>query len=229
LKIVGYQGISLLDFPGRVATILFTPGCNFRCPFCQNPDLVDPDKPAELFEEIEELLQPRLGFIDGVSITGGEPTLQKGLADFLIKIRSMGLQTKLDTNGYRPQVLKDLMDAGLLDFVAMDFKSSLERYGEAAGTAVDVSRVEETVDILLASKVEHEFRTTVVPGLVALEDVVAIAQRIAGANAYRLHQFNNKTTLDPALADVQAFTPEELDAMAEKAKEFVPDTRVRGI
>lgn len=231
IKIVGYQGVSLIDFPGRIATVLFTPGCNFACPFCQNPELVNPSaglSPASP-REVEELLETRKKFIDGVSITGGEPTLLSDLPDFLKKLKGMNLQTKVDTNGYLPKVIKSIIDGNLVDFIAMDIKASLEKYQVAAGTMVDISRIEKTIDILIKSDIEYEFRTTVVPGLHTAEDIKSISRRIEGAAAFRLHQFSNKQTLDSAYTEVSPYLPEEMENLAKVAGDYVADVKVRGI
>ena len=166
MKISGLQKLTLLDYPGRVACTVFMGGCNFRCPFCHNSQLLGPD--AETFMETEELLtflKSRVGVLEGVCITGGEPTLQKDLPDLLRAIKEMGYAVKLDTNGYRPEVLKALVAEGLVDYVAMDVKNSPEQYAITCGIesdGFDLSRIEESLRFLMEDTVDYELRTTVV-------------------------------------------------------------------
>ena len=231
MNIAGYHGVSLIDFPGHICTILFTPGCNFACPFCQNPDLIRPPENSTWVEidEVWKLLEGRAKFIDGVSITGGEPTLQPDLIDFLGQLRDRNLPVKLDTNGYRPQVLQDVMERELVAFVAMDFKTSLERYPEAAGRPVNLEKLETSIELLRNGKVPYEFRTTVVPDLVTETEIEQIGRRIEGARSWRLHQFSNRKTYDPALADLKPYVPDRLRALAELGRKYVADTKTRGI
>jgi pyruvate formate lyase activating enzyme len=231
MKIVGYQGVSLIDFPGHIASVLYTTGCNFACPYCQNPDLVKKNSSAHPMapNQIEEIIFERKGFIDGVSITGGEPTLWADLPDFLQKLRDMDLKTKVDTNGYLPDVIANLLEKGLVDFVAMDIKSSFDKYAQAAGTNVDIGRVDRSIELLMNSNVDYEFRTTVHPDSVTKDDIKQIAARISGAKSYRLQQFSNRITLDPALVNVKPYLPAILQEMAEIARQYVPDTKIRGI
>jgi len=231
MQIRGWMKTSLIDYPGKIATVLFTSSCNFRCPYCQNSELVlHPDglpeiDPAEIFQ----LLTRRRGLVDGVAITGGEPTLQKGLDDFLRKARELGLAIKLDTNGYRPQVLRELLEQGLLDYVAMDVKAPLAKYSLAAGVPVDGRRIEESVRLVLSSGMEHEFRTTVVPGIVAPEDVEEIARLIAGAGKYVLQQFRPQGTLDPHYREIAPYPAQMLLEMAQVAGRWIGEVEVRGL
>lgn len=230
MQIRGWVKTSLIDYPGKIATVLFTSGCNFRCPYCQNSELVlHPESlpeidPAEIFQ----LLTRRRGLIDGVVITGGEPTLQKGIENFLRKVKELGLATKLDTNGYRPQVLRELFERGLLDYVAVDIKTSLAKYPLAAGVPVDMRRIEESVRLIMSSGIDHEFRTTVVPGIVASEDVEEIAKLIAGAGKYILQQFRPQVTLDPHFREITPYPAETLLEMAQVAERWI-DVEVRGL
>lgn len=163
MKISGLQKLTLLDFPGRVACTVFFGGCNFRCPFCHNFELVDGSTPPLMDEEeLLTFLKSRTGILDGVCITGGEPTLQPRLPDLLREIKDMGYQVKLDTNGYRPEVLRSLVAEGLVDYVAMDVKNSPDLYGATVGLdSMDLSRIEESIRFLLENRVDYEFRTTV--------------------------------------------------------------------
>ena len=164
MKIAGLQKMTLLDFPGKVACTVFLPGCNFRCPFCHNAELLEGEIPALMDDrELLTFLEKRRGVLDGVCISGGEPTLHPGLGNLLRAIKGMGYQIKLDTNGYRPGVLKQLAADGLLDYVAMDIKNSPARYAETAGVGpMDLSALEESIRFLMNGDLEYEFRTTVV-------------------------------------------------------------------
>lgn len=231
LKIAGCLGVSLIDFPGRVATVLFLPGCNFACPYCQNPELIHPDNDEDYasVEEILSFLEERKRFIDGISVTGGEPTIHKDLPELFSKIKALGLDLKIDTNGYLPGRLRELVEGGLVDFVAMDLKAGLDKYDAAAGKKIDISRIEESIDFLIHSEIDHEFRITVVPGLVSEEDVVGLAQRIKGARSLRFNQFSNKKVYDPEYGDIKPYVPDVLKQMMIQARKFVPDTKIRGI
>ena len=174
---------SLIEYPGHIADVLYVGACNFRCPYCYNVDLVlrpeqlpDMDEPSLLRQ-----LRRRVGFVDALVITGGEPTLQTDLIPFLSEVRQTGAAIKLDTNGYRPDVLSQCLERGVLDYVAMDIKTTLARYEQAAGVPVEVERVRQSIALLLQAGIDSEFRTTVVPGLVEVEDVRAIEQLIRGA------------------------------------------------
>lgn len=230
MQVKGWVKTSLIDYPGKIATVLFTGGCNFRCPYCQNSDLVlHPETFPEVdLAEVFQLLTRRRGLVDGVVITGGEPTLHNGIEDLLRKVKELGLAAKLDTNGYRPEVLKDLWERELLDYVAMDIKTSLAKYHLAAGVPVDVERIEESVRLILSLGIEHEFRTTVVPDIVTPKDIEEIATLIAGANRYVLQQFRPQQTLDPRWREVAPYPAEVLLEMARAAENWVGKVEVRG-
>lgn len=182
MKIGGYVPCSLGDYPGRIAAVVFTQGCNWRCPWCHNPALVYPEKfTASLSEDdVVGRLTARRGKLDGVVVTGGEPTLQPDLAEFLGRVKALGFLVKLDTNGSRPQIVGALLAAGLVDFVAMDVKAPWPRYGEAVGAPVAVKKLTETLALVRESGVEHQLRTTRWPGLGA-EDEPAIAEIVRGS------------------------------------------------
>ena len=177
MKIYGLNKTTLLDYPGHVAAAVFLGGCNCRCPFCQNGDLVlRPESQAEIGEEeLFAFLKKRKGILSGVCITGGEPTLEKELGELAGKIKEMGYLVKLDTNGLRPEVVGELLEDGLLDYIAMDVKNSMERYGETVGLEkIDVGKIRETIDLMMASGIDYEFRTTVVKELHGKKDMEAI-------------------------------------------------------
>lgn len=194
MQINGFQKLTLLDFPGKVACIVFTAGCNFRCPFCHNASLVthiDNDLRIDE-EEIFTYLQKRQGLLDGVCITGGEPLLQQGIEEFIKKIKALGYYVKLDTNGSYPEKLKKLIDNKLVDYVAMDIKNSKEKYMKTSGVEnISLENIEKSISLLLENKVEYEFRTTVVNELHTVEDIENIANWIKGAPKYFLQNFTD--------------------------------------
>jgi len=209
MNLASWLPTTLIDYPGRVAATLFTSGCNFRCPFCHNPELVLPERVAALSildeEEILGEIERRRGFLDGIVLTGGEPTLQPDLPAFAECLKARNVLVKLDTNGSRPEVVRTLLDDGLIDYVAVDIKAPRDRYEEYAGTAVDPWDIERTIRIVVDGAADYEFRTTVAPGL-TVSDIESIADWIGTAQRYVLQAFrvppeDTKTLLDPAWAE----------------------------
>lgn len=229
IRIRGLVKNSLIEFPGHIATVAFAGGCDFRCPYCHNADLVLgwENLPAIAVSDVLESLARRRDFVDGVVVSGGEPTLQPDLPDFLRAVRDLGLDTKLDTNGSRPDVLRFLLTEGLLDYVALDLKAPLDRYQALVGAPAG-DAVRESTRLVLDADIDHEFRTTVVPGIVAPADIPAMAQIIAGARRYYLQQFRPTNTLDPTYEQVVPYAPAVLRQMAQAAQAWVPTT-VRGL
>lgn len=223
----GLQKLTLLDFPGMVACILFTKGCNFRCPFCHNASLVNQsDLPEYSEEEILAFLKKRQGILEGVCITGGEPLIHPSLPDFIKKVKALGYKVKLDTNGSFPQRLQTLLDESLLDYVAMDIKNSFDKYPVTAGCeSLDVTAIEKSIDILLKGTVPYEFRTTVCANFHTVDDIIAIANRIKGADKYFLQNFVDSG--DILETDISAVSPELLQEMTKKAQNIVPNTSFR--
>jgi len=165
MRLGGYQKLTLIDYPGKIATTVFTVGCSFRCPFCHNPELVLPDHfpaPNKMEKEFFEFLKKRKGKIQGVCITGGEPTIQPDIIAFIKKVKKMGFLVKLDSNGTRPDILKKVIDGKLVDFIAMDIKNSLKKYSKTVGTKVDIERIKLSIELIMNSGIDYEFRTTVV-------------------------------------------------------------------
>lgn len=193
----GMQKFTLLDYPGKIAATLFSPGCNFRCPFCHNGEIIK-EKPTSGViseEDVLSFLKTRQGLLEGVCITGGEPTLQKGLQDFIIKVRDLGFFIKLDTNGNEPEVLEALLSKNLLSYVAMDVKNSLTSYGKTVGiTAFDTSKIEQSVEILKKSQIPYEFRTTVVKELHRDADLRSMAKWLLPCALWRLQEFRDSPT-----------------------------------
>ena len=230
MLIKGLQKLTLLDFPDRMACTVFTFGCNFRCPFCHNASLVLANRATEDTmpeEEFFGFLSRRRGILEGVCVTGGEPTLQPDLPVFLRRIKDMGYAVKLDTNGYRPAVLRALVEQGLVDYVAMDVKNSLPRYGETVGIPrFDTTPVEESLDYLLEGRVPFEFRTTLVRGLHTADSVRDMGRRAAGAERFFLQTF--KDSGDLIREGLDAFTPAETAELLSILRVYVPNAQTRG-
>ena len=227
----GLQKLTLLDFPGVVACTLFTRGCNMRCPFCHNSALVTRANEQKLYsnDEILGFLKKRQGILDGVAITGGEPTLALGLAEFLEQVRALGYKIKLDTNGTRPDVLRDLVFRGLVDYVAMDIKNSREKYGMTVGfdEGYDLSPIEESMAFLMNGDVDFEFRTTVSKATHTENDVIELAKWIGGNEKFFLQQF--KDSGDVIGLDIVGYDNDEMKALLDKILPFVPNAQLRGV
>ena len=215
---------TLIDYPGKVAAVCFTTGCNFRCPFCHNCELVLPEKieTLKLIPENEVLyfLRERRGFLDGLVITGGEPTVQPGLFRFIERVKGLGLLVKLDTNGSWPEVLEELLAAHLLDYIAMDLKGPAARYDEMAGVHVDMAAITRSIRLIIERAPNYEFRTTTAPTMTA-KDIKEAVSLIAGAKRYYLQQFvvpPDKDLVDPAWNQKTALPERELRALWERIK-----------
>lgn len=229
VKISGLQKLTLLDYPEHTACTLFVPGCNFKCPFCHNSELlggsVDYYDEAEIFA----FLRKRVGVLEGVCVTGGEPTLYTDLGRFLGDIKALGYKIKLDTNGYAPERLKDLFGAGLLDYVAMDIKNSRERYAETVGLrehSFNIDSIEQSIDMIMNSGVDYEFRTTIAAELFDGDSMDGAARMIAGANKYFLQYFTMRDTV-PCKA-LTAPTKFEMEYYLDIARRHVPNAVIRG-
>ena len=232
MRVSGLQKLTLLDYPGHVACTVFTAGCNFRCPFCHNAPLVLPERmqgDEDGSETVLAFLKKRQGILDGVAVTGGEPLLHKDMAEFLRKIKDLGYAVKLDTNGSFPQRLRELVEEGLVDRVAVDIKNAPALYGKTIGVpGFDLGPVEETKNYLLSGAVEYEFRTTVVKGLHTRESLLEAARWIEGAKEYYLQQFKDSGDVI-AIEGLSAFTAEEMHALADAVRPIVPSVQVRGV
>ena len=228
MVISGLQKLTLLDYPGKVACTLFTAGCNFRCPFCHNSDLVLPQRRPDGLSEEEALdfLSRRRGLLDGVCVTGGEPLLHPDLAPFLGRVKELGYAVKLDTNGTRPDELAALTAAGLVDYVAMDIKNSPRRYAETAGVPdLDLTPVRRSVELLLSGAVDYEFRTTVVAQFHDEDSFREIGPWLKGARRYVLQEFKDSgQVLSPGLS---ACSPQQLASFRDIAAPFVEQALLR--
>lgn len=228
MNIVGLQKLTLLDFPGHVSCTVFLGGCNFKCPFCYNSSLIGDDFKDLITEEfLFSFLEKRKGKLDGVAITGGEPLLNPNIIDFIKKIKDMGYLVKLDTNGSNPQLLEELIDKKMVDYVAMDIKNSYEKYHITTGSKIDVEKIKKSVEILLKNKVDYEFRTTVVKELHTLDDLKQISINIKGAKRYFIQNYQYQdSVIDKSL---NPLSKEELLGFIEVVKANVESASLRGI
>ncbi len=236
MKIAGIQKLTLIDYPGKLACTVFLTGCNFRCPFCYNPQLVLPEKISEFpflsEKDFFNFLKERKDYLEGVCIGGGEPTMSEDLPQFCQKIKKIGYQIKLDTNGSNPQMLQDLIKRNLVDYVAMDIKAPSEKYPKLIGLE-DVSpfsllgKIEQSIEILKTSNIDYEFRTTVVPGLLNREDILKIRRWISPAKKYVLQNFRPEKTLDPNFQNIQSYPPSYLFRIQKAISPFFEVCEVR--
>lgn len=230
MQIHGLNKTTLLDYPEHVAATIFFGKCNFRCPFCQNGDLVlQPEsQPVIEKEEILSFLRKRKGILTGVCITGGEPTLEEGLEKFICEIKEIGYLVKLDTNGYRPKVLQRLLGERLLDYVAMDIKNSPQQYAKTAGMMqIDMERIRESIDCIMNSGIAYEFRTTIVKELHGKMELEAIGQEITGAKAYFLQGYqDSERVIAPGF---HSYERKEMEQLLEYVRPYVQKVQIRGI
>jgi pyruvate formate lyase activating enzyme len=234
MEIKGFIDVSLSDWDGRVSSVIFLPGCNFRCPFCYNTKLVlQPEAmPTTTLQQVEDYLEGNRKWIDGVVITGGEPTTHNDLPSLCQKLKSNRFNVKVDTNGTNPTMIRKLVDGQLVDYVALDIKAPLteQEYSRATGIKVApfVGRIRDTIHFLLENRVDYEFRTTLVPTLHQTESVDRICQAIKGCKKYMLQNFKSEVdTIDPQFKTLQPFSAKQMDTFLQAAKRTVPNTRLR--
>jgi len=231
VEIKGLEKFASKDFPGHISSTIFLPGCNFRCPFCHNSDLVlHPDTlPSFDLSFFLSYLDSRRGWLDGLCLSGGEPLLQDDLEVLAGVIKDRGFKLKIDTNGSFPDRLEQLIKDGLVDAVAMDIKAPLNRYPEVARVAVDVEKIKQSVRLIINSGLDYIFRTTVVPGIHQEKDLLAIGEWLKGARVFQLQQFSPQKTIDPDYLKIKPFPPEQLLAWAELLRPCFEEVRVEGI
>jgi pyruvate formate lyase activating enzyme len=236
MQIAGYLKTSVIEWPGKITSVIFTPGCNFRCPFCHNRDLVVRDKDIKISrdEENEVLkdLRLRKKWIDAVVITGGEPTLQKDLPDFLKKIKRRGILTMIHTNGTRPEVISRLVISRLVDYFCLDLKGDFENYEKYTNVQLPITNVQKSLKEIVKSGAEYEFRTTVVPGLHELSNLRKLAKEIKGITSeakWCLQQFRPMNTLDQKFMKVKPYSKEEMEGFQKKLQKIIPGIFLRGI
>lgn len=230
MNISGLQKLTLLDYPNHIACTVFTNGCNFRCPFCHNASLVvNPVNDSFISEtELFSFLKKRKGILEGVCITGGEPTLQRDLISFIDKIKELGYLVKLDTNGFQPEVLQELIQSKKIDYVAMDIKNSKEKYSKTIGLdTLLLHPIEKSVELLLTNKIPYEFRTTIVKEYHTLDDFTSIGQWLKGATRYYLQEFKDSGEL--IKKGLHALNKDEMLQIKEILTDFIPNTYLRGM
>ena len=235
MEIKGFIGVSLVDWDGKVSSVIFLPGCNMRCPFCYNTKLVlnPKEMPTISFEEIQNYLKKHEDWIDGVVITGGEPTIQEDLPILCEEISKMNLAVKVDTNGTNPSMIRNLLEKGLINYVAMDVKAPLteDAYSKASGvnTATLLKSIDETIGTLLESGVEYEFRTTLVPTMHGASDIEKVCEKIKGCRKYALQNFKvDVETIDSNFQNLKPFSNAEVENLFKTAKNLIPNTVLRG-
>ena len=227
MRIAGFQKLTLLDFPGKVSCILFTQGCNFKCPYCQNSGLIGHEN-DELIdeEEIFSYLNKRKGVIDGVVISGGEPTVQADLVRFIRRVKDLGFLVKLDTNGSNPDILEELLKDNLLDYVAMDIKNPLALYKEVAGISPKVDKLKRSIELLKNCSIDHEFRTTIIRNIHDIDKIFEICSYVDGNKMYLQNFEQSENVLG---VNLESFSKEELLDIQKKMKGKYPNVKVRGI
>lgn len=230
MNLGGIQKLTLIDYPGKIAATIFTMGCNFSCPFCHNPELVDgqkmKDQPTVSEKEFFDFLNERVGMLEAVCITGGEPTIYPDLPDFIRKIKEKGYKVKLDTNGTNPFMLQNLLEWGLLDYVAMDIKAPLEKYKKIAGKNVSLETIQRSVDLVRQAP-DYEFRTTVLPSLHSKQDILSIGRWLQGSKKYFLQQFRPIKTLDSIFEKEKPYEWDKLLEILNGLKIFFDHCEIR--
>jgi pyruvate formate lyase activating enzyme len=230
MKIGGFQKTSLLDYPDKISAIVWTVGCNFRCPFCYNKELVVGNPKLISEDDIFSFLEKRKGLLEGLVITGGEPLMQKDIVEFLTKVKKLGYLIKIDTNGMYPDMLEDLIDKKVVDYVSMDIKSPKKKYDSLAGKKVDFKKIEKSVDIIKKKVADYEFRTTFVPALLDKNDILEIGKWLKGSKKFYLQKFkNNVELIDPNLEDSKYYSDDEILDALKKVKPYFVNCDIRGI
>lgn len=221
-KLAGLQKTTFIDYPEKIACIVFTQGCNFRCGYCHNPELFENKEPVLSVPAFFEFLNKRKGKLDGVVITGGEPTLHgKDLIEFIKEVKSLGFLVKLDTNGTHPDVLQELLNENLLDYIAMDIKAPLAKYQTITQTDIDTKIIKKSIDMIMNSGVDYEFRTTIVKSQLSVEDLRQIGELIQGAKRYYMQKFLATKILDETLMSEESYTDEEFKNLRTILEEYV--------
>ncbi|MFH1402040.1 MAG: anaerobic ribonucleoside-triphosphate reductase activating protein [Patescibacteria group bacterium] len=229
MYIGGLRKFSLIDYNDKICAIIFTVGCNFSCPYCHNPELRGLNKGAILIpeEEVLDFLEERKGKLEAVVITGGEPTLQPDLLDFIQKIKAMGYLVKLDSNGSNPQILEEALNKKLVDYIAMDVKAPLEKYQTVVRKPIDTKKIQESINLIMKSGIDYEFRTTIVKSLLSKDEILRIGELIKGAKKYYLQKFIPNKTNDPNFMTETTYTDEEFEELREKISALVEFCGVR--
>lgn len=224
----GLSKCTLIDYPGKVAAMVYTIGCNFRCPYCHNPELVDETVETRISEdEVIDFLKERKDMLEGLVITGGEPTIHDDLLRFMKKVKDLGFLIKLDSNGTNPEMLKKAMRKKLVDYVAMDIKSPLSKYSQTVARPVDVEAIRKSIKLLISSSVAYEFRTTIIKSMLTAEDLDEIGQEIQGASDYYLQKFMPTRLLNPQFLKKVTYSDPELAVFQNEMKKYVKNCAIR--
>jgi len=231
MKIGGFQETSLLDYPGKVCAIVWTVGCNFRCPFCYNTDLVSEETDSLSVDYVLSFLDKRIGKLDALSITGGEPLLHEDIDDFIKEVKDRGFLVKVDTNGSLPHRLEQLINEDLIDYVSMDVKAPFDKYDQLAGVHVDIDHIKESISIIRDRAKDYEFKTTVIPGLLEKDDIAKIASLLRGAKRYYLQQFKMNVPVinQSLLSETKPYLKKDFEDMQKQASSFVESCLLRGV
>jgi len=230
MKISGIIKTSLLDYPGHISTSIFTQGCNFKCPYCHNPDLISGEAENGEYMDLNyfwNFLEKRKDFLDGIAITGGEPTLQIDLIDFIEKIKSKNYKVKLDTNGSKPEIIKNLINNKLIDYIAMDIKSSISKYSNYSDDNNIEDKIIESIKVIKNSEINYEFRTTVVPGLHNENDIEEITKIVAGSKNFTIQNFRGERTYDKDFENKLPFTEKELETFKDILEDKVNNIKIK--
>jgi len=229
MKIGGFQKTSLLDYPKHISAIVWTVGCNFSCPFCYNTELVKGTCKLFSEEEIFDYLKKRKNMLEAVVISGGEPFLQKDLKEFCKKVKDLGYKIKIDTNGTFPDKLKEIIEEKLVDYVSMDVKAPFSKYDKLSGVSADKDKIKKSIKILKNSKVDYEFKTTVVPDLLDKEDIISVSKMIKDSKKYYIQQFKNDTdVMSKELESLKPYSNEYLQNILKEVKPYFIECKVRG-
>jgi len=230
MKIGGFQKISTVDYPGYLASTIFLSGCNLKCKYCHNPSLANGQMGNEetSVEEVLAYLEKRKGLIDAVCISGGEPTIHEDLEELVISVKEMGYKVKLDTNGTNPSVVKNLIDKDLLDYIAVDIKATVDKYHEVSGCFVNTEKIKETIKLIINSKVDYEFRTTLLPDL-DHDDIKEIAGYVEGSSKYVIQQFRNKVTLNEDYSNKIPHKSDYIMEISDNIRHMFKQCEVRGV
>ena len=227
MKIAGFQKLTLLDYPSKVACIIFTQGCNYKCPYCQNSGLIDHSNEDLIDEEeIFNYLNKRKGVIDGIVISGGEPTIQKDLKTFMKKVKDLGFLIKLDTNGSNPKLLEEVINEGLVDYIAMDIKNVLDLYKDVTGVNPNIENLKRSIELIKNSPIEHEFRTTIIKNIHDINKILTICSYVENERMFLQNFVRSETVLGEFL---EPFSEAELIEIDNILKEKSPNVRIRGV
>lgn len=227
MHIAGLQKSSLIDYPEKIACIIFTQGCNFRCGYCHNPELFEQREPLISTEAFFEFLKTRQNKLDGVVITGGEPTLQKDLEDFISEIKNLGFLIKLDSNGTNPNIIKNFIKENLIDYVAMDIKAPLYKYEQITNTKVETENIKKSINLILNSNIDYEFRTTVIKSQLSYNDFDEIGKLINGAKNYYLQKFIPSKILDENLMSEMTYSDKEFEEIKQILSKYIQKIEIR--